>query len=198
MPAPALVVALHGHQDDPDRLADRLVPLASPGRVVFAPRSAISEAAGPVWFRSDDAGPVETDLIRSLDRLDQLIDDLAANHGISRDHVVLGGFSQGAAVALALALRGAGRTTPLAGVFCVSGWLPHVEGVAYDASALAGGGTRVLVVHGADDDVVAVQQGRSAARYLERHGVAVRYVELPGGHHLGTEAVDQVAHWIEG
>ena len=63
---------------------------------------------------------------------------------------------------------------------------------------VAGGGTRVLVVHGADDDVVAVQQGRSAARYLERHGVSVRYVERAGGHHLGPEAVDQVAHWIEG
>ena len=198
MPAPALVVALHGHQDDPDRWAGQLAPLASPGRVVFTPRSAISEPAGPVWFRSDDAGPVEPDLINSLDRLDQLIDDLAANHGIGRDQVVLGGFSQGAAVALALALRDGGRTTPLAGVFCVSGWLPHAEGIAYDAPALAGGGTRVLVVHGADDDVVAVQQGRSAARYLERHGVSVRYVERAGGHHLGPEAVDQVAHWIEG
>lgn len=198
MPTPALVVALHGYQDDPDRLASQLAPLASPGRVVFTPRSAISEPTGPVWFRSDGTGPVEVDLISSLDRLDQLIDDLTANHGIGRDHVVLGGFSQGAAVALACALRSGGRTTPLAGVFSVSGWLPHAEGGAYDALALASGGTRVLVVHGADDDVVAVQQGRSAARYLERQGVSVRYVELPGGHHLGTEAVDQVARWLEG
>jgi predicted esterase len=195
--APALVVALHGHQDDPDRLADRLAPLTSSNRIVLTPRSAISEPAGPVWFRSDDTGPIELELVSSLDRLDQLIDDLAGNHGIGRDQVVLGGFSQGGAVALAFALRDGGRSTPLAGVFSVSGWLPHAEGVTYDAAALAAGGTRVLIVHGVDDGVVAVQQGRSAARFLERHGVSVRYVEEPGGHHLGVTAVDELVHWID-
>ncbi len=53
-------------------------------------------------------------------------------------------------------------------------------------------------MHGTDDDVVIVQQGRSAARLLERHGVAVTYVELPGGHHLGDAADARVAAWLEG
>ena len=70
--------------------------------------------------------------------------------------------------------------------------------VDYDAGALAAAGTPVLVVHGTDDEVVIVQQGRSAARYLERHGVAVRYVEPPGGHHLGPEAVDELGRWLDG
>jgi predicted esterase len=110
---------------------------------------------------------------------------------------VLGGHSQGGAVALALALRQAGSDEPLGGVYSVSGWLLHAESVAYDAPALAAGGTPVLVVHGADDEVVIVQQGRSSARYLERHGVTVEYVELDGDHHLGRPAIDAIGRWLE-
>ena len=42
-----------------------------------------------------------------------------------------------------------------------------------------------------------MQQGRSAARMLERHGIAVTYAELPGGHHLGDAADAQVAAWLD-
>ena len=58
------------------------------------------------------------------------------------------------------------------------------------------GGTPVLVVHGVDDEVVAIQQGRSAARLLERNGVATRFVETEGDHHLGTVAVTVLADWL--
>ena len=55
----------------------------------------------------------------------------------------------------------------------------------------------MLVVHGSDDDVVAIQQGRSSARLLERHGVTTRFVETEGGHHLGTVAVDALDDWLD-
>ena len=112
--------------------------------------------------------------------------------------MVVGGSSQGGAVALALGLRAAGSAGPLGGLFCVSGWLPHFESVRYDLPALAAAATPCLVVHGRDDEVVIVQQGRSAARMLERHGVAVTYAELPGGHHLGDAADERVAAWLDG
>jgi phospholipase/carboxylesterase len=191
----ALLVALHGHQDDPVELAARLDAL--PGSpAVLAPRSAIDDR-GPVWFRTDEHGPVEADLLAALDQIDATIAEACATGGFGRDQVVIGGFSQGGAVALALALRDGGGAQPLAGLFCVSGWLPHADAVTYDATALAAGGTRALVIHGADDEVVAVQQGRSAARYLERHGVTTRYVELPGGHHLGPDALAELAAWLD-
>ena len=189
-----MLVALHGHQDDPVALAARLATLPE-GLHVVTPRSTIDDG-GPVWFRSDEHGPVEADLLASLDQIEAAITDACAEGGFGRDQVVVGGFSQGGATALALVLRGGGGESPVAGVFCVSGWLPHADAIAYDASALAAGGTRALVVHGADDEVVAVQQGRSAARYLDRHGVTTRFVELPGDHHLGAEAIDELGAWL--
>jgi phospholipase/carboxylesterase len=191
-----LIVALHGHEDDPRAVADRLTSVAAPDRLVLTPESAFRSETGPVWFHSDHDGPVESEVVSSLDLLDRQIAEACATHGLDRGQVVVGGYSQGGAVALALALRRAGSTEPLGGVYSVSGWLLHVEPVAYDAPGLAAAGTPVLVVHGDDDDVVIVQQGRSAARYLERHGVTVDYVELAGGHHLGRPADDVVAHWL--
>ncbi len=170
-----LVIALHGYEDDPADLADLLEPLDTDDRVVVAPRGPIEAPHGPAWFTSDDDGPVEAELRRSLDVLGVLVDRTAADYGVDRSSVVLGGFSQGGVAALAFALSDAGASQPLAGLFSVSGFLLHAETVAYDIAGLAAGGTRTLVVHGSDDDVVAVQQGRSVARLLERKGVPVDY-----------------------
>lgn len=191
-----LVIALHGYEDEPAALADLLDPLDVEGRAVVVPRGPIDAPHGPAWFTSDDAGPVEAELRRSLDLLGVVIDRTAADYGVDRSSVVLGGFSQGGVAALAFALSDAGANQPFGGLFSVSGFLLHAETVDYDIAGLAAGGTRTLVVHGADDEVVVVQQGRSVARLLERKGVPVDYVEVEGDHHLGIVAVDALGTWL--
>jgi predicted esterase len=182
------LVVLHGFEDEPDgRLAPRELDA---GWQVVEPRAELDQPGGPVWFRSDDHGPVETDVVATLDRLATLMADLTAE---SDGPVVLGGSSQGGAVALALALRSA---PPLSGLFCVNGWLASFDAVAYEPEALAAHGTRVLVVGSTDDEVVPVQAGRSAARYLERAGLDVTWVELGGGHAIGPDAVAALADWL--
>ena len=187
------MVVLHGYEDEPSALTALLAPLSVP---VVTPRAPRSTAAGPAWFTSDDDGPVEAELRASLTAIGEAVDQAAADHGVDRSSVVLGGFSQGATAALAFALADAGASQPLAGLFSISGYLLHAESVSYDPAGLAAGGTPVLVVHGVDDEVVAIQQGRSAARLLERNGVATRFVETEGDHHLGTVAVTVLADWL--
>ena len=164
--------------------------------VVVSPRGPVATPAGPAWFTTDDDGADEAEVVAALAAIDDVIDGAAADHGLPRSSVVVGGSSQGGAMALAVGARSPGSSGPLGGLFCLSGWLPHFERVAYDLAGLAAAGTPCLVVHGDDDEVVIVAQGRSAARTLERHGVAVTYVELAGGHHLGTVGDDEVAQWL--
>ncbi len=184
-----LLVVLHGYEDEPGR---RLDATAVEGWRVITPRGPIELPGGPAWFASDDDGPVTTHLISSLDGLDELI------RRERRGAVVVGGYSQGGAVALAWALREAGRDDAPApdGVFCVNAWLPHDDALAYDLDRLVAARTRVLVVASAADEVVAVQSGRSAARVLERGGVDVTYVELAGGHQAGAEATAALHDWL--
>ena len=165
--------------------------------VVVSPRGPVATPAGPAWFTTDEDGADEAAVVAALAALDAVIDGAAADHGLARSSVVVGGSSQGGAMALAVGARAPGSSGPLGGLFCVSGWLPHFERVDYDLAGLAAAATPCLVVHGDDDEVVIVQQGRSAARTLERHGVAVTYVELSGGHHLGPESDAHVATWLE-
>jgi len=182
---------LHGYEDEPD---GRLVPPSlDPAWTVVQPRAEIDQPDGPVWFRSDGDGPVEADVVATLDRLDALL-GRSAHDPAEPPVVVLGGSSQGGAIALALALRSA---PPLAGLFCVNGWMPAFDAVTYDPAALAARGTRVLVVGSIEDEVVPVQAARSAARYLERAGLDVTWVELAADHSIGRQALDALATWLD-
>jgi len=183
------LVVLHGYEDPPGRR--RVVDPADPAWRLLEPRGPLELPGGPAWFASDDDGPVEAQLVASV----QLVAAVLAAAG-PPDLVTVGGFSQGGAVALALALSGPIGVEPPARVFCVNGWLPHATTLTYDPARLVAAGTGVLVVASTRDEVVLVQQGRSASRYLERAGVAVDYVELPGGHAVGPDALAAVAEWV--
>ena len=183
------LIVLHGYEDPPGRR--RLVDPADPTWRVLEPRGPVELPGGPAWFASDDDGPIEAQLVASVELLGAV-----AAAAAPAELVTVGGFSQGGAVALALALSEPAGAEPPAGVFCVNGWLPHAASLSYDPAALAEAGTRVLVVASIRDDVVLVQQGRSAARFLERAGVAVDYVELPGDHTAGPDALAAVAGWL--
>jgi predicted esterase len=81
-------------------------------------------------------------------------------------------------------------------VIALAPWLPNEPDVAWDFAAAAGDGLRVLLVHGRDDEVVAVEQGRSTHRVLERSGVDVTWIEIDAGHDLGA-LVATVPGWLE-
>jgi predicted esterase len=214
------LIVLHGYEDEPGRRT--LVDPDGPAWRVVEPRGPVELAGGPAWFASDDDGPVEAQLATSVDQVRAMVHaattsltppasvDEAASGAVgasvpvpSAGPVVVGGFSQGGAVALAAALGqptradGAVPAARPAGVFSVNGWLPHAAVVDYDPTVVAAAGTQVLVVASADDEVVAVQQGRSAARWLSRGGIDVTFVELPGGHAIGADALATVAAWLD-
>ncbi len=194
---PRRLVVLHGYEDPPGRR--RVVGPDDPRWHLIEPRGPLELPSGPAWFATDDDGPVEVQLRASVRQV-----QAALGTAGSPAPAVLGGFSQGGAVALASALapasepEGADEPYPVpAAVFCVNGWLPFAPSLSYDPSPLVTAGSRALVVASAADEVVLVQQGRSAARWLERGGVEVSYVELPGGHAVGPDALEAVATWLD-
>jgi predicted esterase len=101
--------------------------------------------------------------------------------------VVVVGFSQGGALALLWALRvvdgSHDRATPdLAALAVVAGWLPSVDGLELDPAGCRA--ARVLIAHGDDDETVAPQLGRGAARLLERQHIDTTVTTLAAGHDL--------------
>lgn len=183
-----LLVVLHGHGDDPAELLDRLAPLDLGSHVTLvAPTGPVTLADGrPAWF--DDGS--EADTTRLLAHLRDALDEAGRTTGLPSEEAVVLGYSQGAAAALTLAAADAApRVAAVAGI---AGWLPTLDGLTWTPRP----DVDVLLVHGVDDEVVPLPLGRSAARFLERGGVAVTWCELDADHAVGPDALELVAAWL--
>ena len=87
-----------------------------------------------------------------------MIDELEAE-GVPRHTIVLGGFSQGAAISLFTGLR---LARPIGGICALSGYLP-LAGRLFSEAAPAARRTPIFIAHGDFDSVVpAVMAERSA------------------------------------
>jgi phospholipase/carboxylesterase len=104
---------------------------------------------------------------------------------------VLGGFSQGAVMAYALALA-AGLPRP-AGLIALSGFIPTVPGFELDLSAPL---PPVAIGHGTFDPVIEVGWGRRAHQTLAGAGADVTYRESPLPHTIDPGFLRELAPWV--
>ena len=113
--------------------------------------------------------------------------------GIPADRIVVGGFSQGGAMALYTGLQYPGR---LAGVCCMSGYLAKAESFQLAPEAA---GTPVAHFHGAIDPTVKIEWARASAKQLQEAGV--REYELKEyddlGHSAHQEELEDVEEWLQ-
>ncbi len=111
---------------------------------------------------------------------------------VPSEHVVLGGFSQGAVMGWALAL-GPDRPRPAA-VIAMSGFLPRVDGWPLDPTRLAG--VPVAVAHGTLDPVIPASFGNEAADTLEAAGANVLRLRAPVPHMIDRSFVEPLRELV--
>jgi thioredoxin len=198
--ADRLLLLVHGFGADERDLGGLLPYLDPDGRfVTVLPRGPVATPGMPgfAWY---DFGlpPAERDTAFSsaLGQLDDLLDEAAAEHDLSRADAIVGGFSQGAGLTLALALRGSDRPHPL-GVLALSPALPEASlagiGPDWDAATKI----PVLLQHGTNDPLVPVARSRELARELDEHGVPLVYTEYPMEHQVALESVQRARSWLD-
>jgi len=205
VPAVASVVLLHGLGADGWDFApivDELrLPDALPVRFVFphAPLRAVTVNAGCVmraWYdikaftpegRADAAG-----LAASVQSVDAQL-RAEVERGIPATRIVLAGFSQGGAVALAAGLRFPQR---LAGLLALSSYLPFPERLSAGKTAV-NSGLPILMCHGRMDPVVNFAMGTEARDVLRAEGYAVEWHEYPMEHEVCAAELAQVGRWLE-
>jgi phospholipase/carboxylesterase len=113
--------------------------------------------------------------------------------GIRASRLLLAGFSQGGAIALATALR---RTQPLAGVVALSTYLPMVDRLMQETTATAH--TQPLfMAHGQFDPVVPYAGGDFSARKLRELGFNVDWHAYPMAHQVCAEEIRDLGDWME-
>jgi phospholipase/carboxylesterase len=200
----AAVVFLHGLGDDGHGWSDVVPALRLPAvlrlRFVFphAPEMPVTLNGGyvmPAWYDLYDADLDSRVDMAGMHATRERIERLIArerDRGIAAHRIVLGGFSQGGAVALYAALRHGER---LAGVAALSAYLADAANLAAEA-APANGGLPVFMAHGTADDVVRYAWGESARRALEAAGWPVEWHAYPIGHGATVEEIEALGRFI--
>ena len=164
-----------------------------------APTSPVTLNGGmamPSWYDitdlTDRAGQECTGIDDSRAEIIELIEEAKAE-GIPASRIVVGGFSQGGAMALFTGLQ---YPEALAGVLCMSGYLAKSEGFELAAAAAS---TPVLHCHGVVDEVVRIGWARESVEKLKEMGVKdytlKEYAYL--GHGADMEELDDVSAWLK-
>ncbi len=198
------VLWLHGLGADGHDFAPIVPELVRPGwpslRFVFphAPMRAITINNGlrmRAWYdiagmdfanRADATGVDE-----SIGQVEALI-AREAERGIDAARVLLAGFSQGGAIALAAGVR---RRVPLAGLIALSTYLPGADTLASFATGPARA-QPVFMGHGTSDPVVLQRYGQRSAQAMTDNGFTVDWHAYPMAHSVCAEEIGDLGDWL--
>jgi len=136
--------------------------------------------------REDEAG-----LRMSQAAIEELIAH-EKSRGIAADHIILAGFSQGCAMALQTGLR---HTEKLAGLLCLSGYVPLHTTVAAERHA-ANQQTPIFMAHGRGDPVIPIDRAEHSRELLKALGYQVEWHEYLMQHAVCEEEIDHVGNWL--
>ncbi len=145
----------------------------------------------PRWFNlSQDARGFSFDPDEAREGLSAA---LAAVEEIARGspRPILLGFSQGAGIALGIALQ---RPDLVQAVISFSGAPPRAD-LARDEKKLRG--FPVFAAHGEHDPLIPIALGRTVRDELVRLGLAVDWHEYPMGHMVIPEELDDARIWLQ-
>jgi phospholipase/carboxylesterase len=190
-PAPAPgrppLLLLHGTGGNEDDLLP-LGPMISPGSALLSPRGKVLEGGMPRFFRRLREGVFdEEDVRRRAHELADFIAEAREAYGLAAPIAV--GFSNGANIAAAVLQL---RPEALAGTALLRAMVPLQDPPAADLT-----GKPVLILSGASDPIVPVENAKRLAATLKAAGATVEYRVLPTGHDLSETDVALAKAWID-
>jgi phospholipase/carboxylesterase len=124
------------------------------------------------------------------------IEDLIARElerGIRSERIVLAGFSQGCAMVLQTGLR---HAQPLAGMMCLSGYLPLRDQIQAERSP-ANQKTPIFMGHGQVDNVVPFDRAEKSRDMLLALGYAIEWHSYPMAHSVNAQEVADISKWLQ-
>lgn len=165
-----------------------------------APTMPVTLNAGfqmPSWFdlkTLDISGPEDEEGIKKASQNLHTMINSEIQAGIEANRIVIGGFSQGGALALYSALT---FPQPLAGVIALSAWLPlHKQ---FPSIKVTSDDIPIFQAHGDFDPVVPYKFGQLSASLLKTFMKNVTFKTYAGmSHSSSEEELDDMKTFIEG
>ena len=203
------VILLHGFGAPGDDLVDLGRYLEVPARFVFP--EAPLELAGMygdsrAWWMLDLArleaelrtgrphdrsAELPEGLPAAREQVSRLVDQVVARFATKDEHIVLGGFSQGAMLSLDVALH---RTARLAGLVLMSGTLITESEWAPRMAQLAG--TPVFQSHGRTDALLPFAVAETLRDKMKTAGALVEWHQFVGGHEIPPGVLAELSTFL--
>ena len=188
----AVGILLHGRGGSADDILDFAHHLRGSHMAWLAP-----QAAGHTWYPNRFVAPIASNepfLTSGLDAVADLVAQVMAA-GIAPGRILIGGFSQGACLALEFALRNPARYGGVAGL---SGGLIGPPGTVWPSHGSLDG-TPVFLGCSDVDDHIPKERVMESAAVLRRLGGVVTDILYPGmGHTVNQDELAHVQDLVDG
>lgn len=147
----------------------------------------------------------EEGMLKSVQYTESLIDSVVEK-GIPANRIVLGGFSQGHAIALLTGLTSKKYAGKLAGLICLSGYLPIPDRIGAlrkenGLPEVVGGDVKVFLVRGKTDMLVPKRYLRLQVEKFIELGIPGEVVEVHEyeglGHAVRSDLLMDLLRWLE-
>ncbi len=192
-----LVILLHGFGSSMSDLAGLTPAISRSGYLYACPNApmAMNVGMGQVGYAwaSLDGDSYEQEAQDAEDKLMDFVHEVFEQYKVSRDQVVLGGFSQGGMTTYRVGLP---RPEEFAGLFALSSRVADSDSLA--ARLPEDRSQPIFVSHGTQDTMISVDEGRESRWLLDEWGYSSNYHEYDMAHEIRQEVIDDLVKWLHG
>jgi len=150
----------------------------------------------PAWFDVESLTDLDNEdangIYDSQTKIEELITQ-QIDQGIKADHIFLGGFSQGGAIAL---LTGLKYEKQLAGIISLSGYLPLAHSAEKNIYEKNISKLPIFLGHGTIDSVVPIVLGEKSKSILEELGYPIDWHTYHMAHQVSLQEIQDIQRWI--
>ena len=193
------IIAFHGRGTDENDLLPLIEALHLEEYAVISARAphrfgSGSLMGGYTWYEIGEEGiPDQGTFLSSVELVRHFMIEIKSGYPIDSEKMFLLGFSQGAVISYAIGLM---DPTQVRGIVALSGYVPYRSGLPLKLDGL--GNLCVFASHGAWDEIIPVELGRTSAELLKKAGAKLDYHEYPMGHQVLDETLHDLKAWMNG
>lgn len=176
----------------PHDLPIRFIFPHAPLRPVTLNNGYVMRAWFDIYEISRTAKIDEAGINQSVQGINELIAQ-EEKRGISSDRIVVGGFSQGAVIAINTGLTYSKRLT---GIVALSGYLPNPNTLLAKAHA-NNKATPIFMAHGTQDMVIPDFLGKEGYHFLRDHQFNVSWHSYSMGHSVCEPEIKDISQWFQ-
>ncbi len=186
-----VMLLLHGHRGNEKAMWILTNPLPK-GYTLLAPRAPVKIDEGEYsWHQIEPNWPDIATYEELIDQLLSRVDSWFDHQGLSVEKFDVMGFSQGAAMAYAMAIVKPGRTGKVA---ALAGFIPQSWRDSLTEDALSG--KSFFIAHGSQDEIIPIHKARQTSEWLEEKGAQVNFCEADTGHKLSANCFNGLGEFF--